>query len=336
MKPPRTMATFFSLMWKSNKMKPRLFEALKAKPNDQFAVYEKLKQKVDHPFLKRYVEMGVKEGFFSDMANALGIMHDTMVNAAWPELIGRNIITVMPTTETMERFPLDAGAVGYRYAEGTVNRLSSRKPSTVDIYTNQLAQGSDEWTREYLEDATWNVMNRAVDNVGRALGQNETEAILALYAAVQTGDLATGAELAGSGAVASWASLLSLHEAVRRENWRPNLLVLNEMQLHQLLNDDKFVKSVYLPSSETDIAQGTIGSVLGMMVQSSTLVPNGTMYAIDTRVASIMLLRRDVTVEDWEDIQTGKYGVRGTTRFGAGILRSKAIARMTNVKQTIT
>ena len=317
-------------------MKPRLFEALMTKQNDQREVYEKLKQKADHPFLKRYAQMGVKEGFFSDMASALGRMHDTMVDAAWPELIGRNIITVMPTSEAMERFPLDAGTVGYRYAEGAVTRLSSKKPSTVDIYTNQLAESSDEWSREYLEDATWNVMSKAVDNVGRALGQNETEVILALYAAVQAADLATGAELAGGGLVASWASLLSLHEAVRREHWRPNVLAVNEMQLHQLLNDDKFVKSVYLPSSETDIEQGTIGSVLGMKVQSSTLVPNGTMYAIDTRVASVMLLRRDVTVEDWEKVENGTYGVRGTTRFGAGILRSKAIARMTNVKQTMT
>ena len=317
-------------------MKPRLFEELMTKPSDQREVYEKIKQKIDHPFLKRYVQMGIKEGFFSDMTNALGKMHDVMVEATWPELIGRSIITVMPTTEPMERFPLDGGAVGYRYAEGTVTRLSSKKPSTVDIYTNQLAQASDQWTNEYLEDATWNVLSRAIDNVGRALGQNETEAILALYGAVQAADLATGAELAGGAAVASWASLLSLHEAVRRENWRPNVLAVNEMQLHQLLNDDKFVKSVYLPSSETDIAQGTIGSVLGMTVQSSTLVPNGTIYAIDTRVASIMLLRRDVTVEDWEDTPTGKYGVRGTTRFGAGILRSKAIARMTNIKQTMT
>ncbi len=317
-------------------MKPKLFEALMAKQGDQREVYEKIKQKVDHPFLKRYVQMGVKEGFFSDMVNALGIMHDTMIDAAWPELIGRSVTTVMPTTETMERFPLDAGVVGYRYAEGSVARLSAKKPSTVDVYTNQLAQASDQWTQEYLEDATWNVLSRAIDNIGRALGQHETEAILSLYAAVQAGDLATGAELAGGGAVASWVSLLSLHEAVRRENWHPNLLILNEMQLHQLLNDDKFVKSVYLPSTETDIAQGTIGSVLGMTLRSSTLVPNGTMYAIDSRVASIMLLRRDITVEDWEDIQTGKYGIRATTRFGAGILRSKAIARMTNIKQTMT
>ena len=216
-------------------MKPRLFEALMAKQADQRELYEKLKQKTDHPFLKRYSTVGVKEGFFSDMASALGKMHNTMVEAAWPELIGRNIISVMPTNEAMERFPLDAGAVGYRYAEGAVTRLSSKKPSTVDIYTNQLAEASDEWTREYLEDATWNVMSKAVDNVGMALGQHETETILALYAAVQAADLATGADLAGGGLVASWASLLSLHEAVKREHWRPTVLAVNEMQLHQLL-----------------------------------------------------------------------------------------------------
>ena len=108
------------------------------------------------------------------------------------------------------------------------------------------------------------------------------------------------------------------------------------MQSHQLLNDDKFIKSVYLPSSQTDIAQGTIGNVLGMSVQISTEIPNGTAYAIDTRVASVMLLRRDLTVEDWYDAKTGKSGVRGTSRFGLGILRSKAVAKMTNIKATLT
>ena len=109
-------------------MKPKLFEALMAKQTlTQSEVYEKLKLKTDHPFLKRYAQMGIKEGFFSDMAGALGRMHDTMVDAAWPELIGRSIINVMPTTEAMERFPLDAGAVAYQYAEGAVTRLKRQK-----------------------------------------------------------------------------------------------------------------------------------------------------------------------------------------------------------------
>lgn len=108
------------------------------------------------------------------------------------------------------------------------------------------------------------------------------------------------------------------------------------MQLHQLLNDDKFVHAQYLPSSQTDLENGSIGSVLGMTVQASTMVPNGTAYAIDTRVASAMLLRRDITVEDWQDVKTGKYGVRATTRFGLGILRSNAVAKMTSIKTTLT
>lgn len=54
-------------------------------------------------------------------------------------------------------------------------------------------------------------------------------------------------------------------------------------------------------------------------VQSSTLVPNGTAYAIDARVAGIMLIRRDVTIKDWSDPVAGQYDIRATTRFGLGI-----------------
>jgi HK97 family phage major capsid protein len=317
-------------------MKPILFESLMAKPGEQREIYEKVKLKSEHPFMKRYAQMGVKEGFFSDMAGALGRMHDTLVPAAWPNMIGRQIIDVRPSTEQMERFPIDAGAVAYKYAEGAVTRLSGKKASFVDVYTDQLAESSDEWTKEYLEDATWNVMDKAVENVGNALGVNETEKIIALYAAVLAADLATGTELAGGGTVMNWTKLLSLWHAVRSEKRKATVLAINDMQMAQLLNDPTFTNAQYLPSSETDIEQGNVANVLGMRVQVSSLVPNGVAYAIDTRIASVMLLRRDITVEDWEDIKNGKYGVRATTRFGVGVLDSKGIARMTNIKTTIT
>ena len=288
-----------------------------------------------HPFLRRYCEVGVKEGFFSDVISALGRMHDTLVQAAYPEMIGRNIITVRPTTETMERFPLDEKAVAYRYAEGAATRLSGKKIATVDIYTNILAEASEEWTREFLEDATWNVMDSMIEKVGRALGEEETNRILALYGSIADADLAGGAPIDQGGAAMDWNGLVKLHNAVRSENWRPTVLVVSEVQLHQLLSDDKFIHAQYLPAEQTDLEQGTVTSVLGMKVQASTLVPNGTAYAIDTRVAAVMLLRRDITVEDWEDIKMGKYGVRATTRFGLGILRSNAVAKMTNISTSL-
>ncbi len=293
---------------------------------------ENLKHKASmHPFLKRYCEVGVREGLFSDAANALGRLHDTLVQAAYPEMIGRNIITVMPTTEAMERFPLDEKTVAYRYAEGAVTQLSGKKNSAVDIYTNILAESSEEWTREFIEDATWNVMDSMVEKVGRALGEEETNKIVALYGAIADADLAGGAPVNQGGAAMNWNGLVKLHNAVRGENWRPTVLAVNEVQLHQLLTDDKFIHAQYLPAGQTDLEQATVTSVLGMRVQASTLVPNGTAYALDSRVASVMLLRRDITVEDWEDIKNGKYGVRATTRFGVGILRTKAIAKMTNI-----
>ncbi|MBT0159051.1 phage major capsid protein [Candidatus Bathyarchaeota archaeon A05DMB-2] len=317
-------------------MKPKLFESLMQKDNEFKLLVEKVKERaVTHPFLKRYMEVGVKEGLFSDMTGALGRMHDTLIEAAYPELIGRNIINVKQTTEPLERFPLDEKAVAYNYAEGAITRLSGKKTSTVDIQTNTLAESSEEWTREFAEDATWNVMDNMIEKVGRALGENETTKILSLYGAIADADLAGGAPIAGGGAALSWNGLLKLHNAVRGENWRPTVLAVHETQLHQLLNDDKFIHAQYLPAGQTDVEQGLVTSVLGMRVQASTLVPNGTAYAIDTRVAAVMLLRRDVTVEDWQDAKTGEYGVRATTRFGLGVLRSKAVAKMTNISTSL-
>src|SRR3990170_5478634 len=164
--------------------------------------------------------------------------------------------------------------------------------------------------RELLEDATWNVMDTMVEKVGIALGEKETSKIITLYGAIADADLAGGAPINQGGAAMNWNGLVKLHNAVRSENWKATVLAVNEMQLHQLLTDDKFIHAQYLPAGQTDLDQATVTSVLGMRVQASTLVPNGTAYAIDTRVASVMLLRRDVAVEDREDTKNGKYGVR--------------------------
>jgi HK97 family phage major capsid protein len=318
-------------------MKPKLFESLIEQNNEFKEHVETQKHKTStHPFLKRYCEVGIKEGLFQDSTGAIGSLHDTLIDAAYPEMIGRDIITVMPTTEPMERFPLDEEAIAYRYAEGTATRLSGSKNGIADVYTNVLTESSEEWTREFLEDATWNVMNRMVEKVGRALGEEETNRIIALYSSVADADLAGGDNLDKGGHALDWEGIVDLHNAVRSQNWKPTVLAINETQLHQLLSDDKFIHAQYLPSGQTNLDEATVTSVLGMRVQASTLVPNGTAYAIDTRVASVMLLRRDITVEDWEDIKNGKYGVRATTRFGIGVLRSNAIAKMTNISTALS
>jgi len=297
---------------------------------------KKLLERVEkNPFFKRYAELGIKENLFSDMTGALGRMHNRVASCAYPELIGRKIITARLTKEPVEKFSLDSKAVAYTYAEGAVTRLSGRKNELVAVGADLLAEASEQWTREFVEDATWNVMENTAEKIGMALGVEETSKVLSLYGSVADEDLASGGPLDQGGEVIDWDAILKLRSAVRGEKWRPNVLVLHETQLHQLLFDDKFIEYDYLPSSEVDLDQGLIRKIVGMKVETSTLVPNGTAYAIDGRVAGMMLIRRDVTVEDWSDPVEGQYGVRATTRFGLGILRSNDKAKMTNIKTTL-
>jgi hypothetical protein len=178
-------------------------------------------------------------------------------------------------------------------------------------------------------------LQKTMEKVDRALGAEETSEVISLYENVEEEDLAGGEVLDQGGKEMDWNAVTALHNAVRGENWRPNVLVLNNTQLSQLLLDNKFIEYEYLPSEGVDLELGLVRRALGMKVESSTLVPNGTAYAINTHVAGIMLIRRDVTVEEWSAPLADRYGVKATTRCGLGILRSNAIAKMTNIKTTL-
>lgn len=298
------------------------------KPEDHRRIDENL-------FFQRYRDLGVKEGLFSDTISGVGHLQQKILQLAYPEFIGRKIIEVRPTKEAIERFPLAGKAVGYAYAEGVACRLSGDKVQSVTINMNEYAECSEQWTNEFIEDASPNAIENIEQRIAYALARYETESVLGLYGSIASADLAGGAVINGGGEAMDWDSVCKLHAAVRSANWKPTVLVLNPKQVSQLLLDNRFIEYEYLPSSKTDLERGEIREILGMRVHESTLVPNGTAYAIDKFIAGVMLIRRDVNVEDWSDPKTGTYGMRATTRFGVGILRSNAVAKMTNIKTTL-
>jgi hypothetical protein len=294
-----------------------------------------LKRIEQNQFFQHYGNLGVKEGLFSDAASALGHFQQQIVKNAYPELIGRRIISVEKTKEVSERFPLASKSIAYFQAEGTAIRLSGDKVSVVTINIDRLAQASEQWTLEFIEDSRPHAIENIEMRISKALAVDETQAVVDLYGCIANADLAGGAPLNGGGDVMDWDAVLALHNRLKGENWRPRVLVLNTTQLSQLLLDNHFIEYEYVPSKEVDLEQGLIRKAIGMQVESSSLVPNGTAYVIDTDVAGIMLIRRDITVEDYSSPRENIYGMKASTRFGLGILRSNAVAKMTNIKTTI-
>lgn len=288
-------------------------------------VLEKAKS---NPFISRYQSQLMREGILSDMAGALGRMHDVVIDAAKPALIGREIIWVMPTTETLVRFPRAKLGKAKRTAELSETWIHPEKKDTVDVKADIEIRAGAEWAKKYVEDANWNVMERQAAEIGRACSDLETERILALYDGISAGNLAGGAEISGAGTL-NWAGVVSFWNAIKNENFNAKVLAINPTQASDLWQDDKFIHSFYF-GEQVDVLRGVLGqSYLGMKIVVSTKVTNGTVYAIDTDVATVMLLRREILTEPFENPRDDRYGVVASERIGLGVLRSKAVARGT-------
>jgi len=297
---------------------------------------QKVKEAQRNPFILNYLKMGMKEGILSDLSGALGKIHDTVVEAAKPNLIARDIIDVRTTTEALERFPRAKKSVAYVGSEGGTIRIHGERYDWVDIQTNIILKDGVEWTREFAEDARWNVMNRQLEELGRSIAQLETEKIIGLYAAIATADLASGAALAGGGTAMSWTKSVQLWDAIENEDFpSPDLLIVHPKQASQLFTATEFINSQYLPSEQTELSRGLIGQALTMRIYKSSLCTNGVAHAVKKDVVGVMLIRRDITTEPYEDPKNGVFGIVASERIGYGILRSKGVARMTNISTSV-
>jgi len=315
---------------------PKMHEALMSDEWYKQTFEQQVKLAHKNPFTMAYLKAGLKEGILSDTASALGAMHDTVVNAAKPNLIGREIIDVRTTTEALERFPRAKKSAAYVAGEGGTVRVHGERYDTVDVQTNIIIKDGAEWTREFAEDAKWNALNRQLEELGRSLAEKETEKVLALYAAIATADLATGGALAGGGSALSWSGIVKFWDAVENEDFSSaDTLILHPKQASQLFTATEFINSQYLPSSGVELTRGLVGQALTMRIFKSSKCTNGVAHAVNKQIAAVMLIRRDITVEDYQDPKNNIFGLVASERVGLAVLRSKAVARMTNIATTL-
>jgi len=320
---------------------PKLHEALVNEEWYKQHLDAQVKTACRNPFCMAYLKTGMKEGILSDMAGALGSIHDTVVDAAKPNLISRQIIDVRTTSEVLERFPRAKKSVAYVASESGTVRIHGERYDTVDIQANLLIKDSVEWTREFAEDAKWNVFNRQLEELGRSIAEKETERVLNLYNSIQASDLAGGAVQAGGNTDFSWSKVVQLWNVIESEDFHPDTMFMRPLQVSELFTATEFINSQYLPSSEVELTRGLIGQALTMRLYKSSLLPQDTgqsgynqVFAVDKSVAAIMLVRRDLTTETYEDPKNGVFGIVASERIGLGVLRTKAVTKMYNLPHT--
>lgn len=286
---------------------------------------------IDKAKANPWYEVPIREGILSDIADALGRMHDVVVEAAKPALIGRELVTVMPVKDALVRFPKAKLAKAYKSGEFAEVFMVGEKYETQDIKCDIEIRAGAEYTKRFFEDASWPVLERQTAEVGRAVADLETK-IIYDYLVANAGTAITG----DSDGVLEWwgtaatPEFVGLWGALKALNYNPDVVALHPDEILDLWNDEKFIHAFYF-GKEVDVRRGVLGDVyLGMRLISSSKCTAGTVIALEKAYA-LLLVRRELITEPFENPKEDRYGIVASERIGLGITRTKAVGKLTSI-----
>jgi hypothetical protein len=272
-----------------------------------------------------WYQVPLREGILSDIAGALGRMHDVVVEAAKPKLIGRELVTVMPTTDALVRFPKAKLAKAFKKGELAQTFFVGEKYETQDIKCDIEIRAGAEYSKKFFEDASWPVLERQTAEVGRAVADLETKTIYD-YLVANAGTTDTG----DSDGTFEWAELVKIWNDIKKKDWDPDAIALHPDEVADCWTQDQFIHGFYF-GSQVDVRRGVLGELyLGMKVLSSSKCTAATIIALETAYA-VLLVRRDLITEPFENPKEDRYGIVASERIGLGITRTEAVGKLTSI-----
>ena len=272
-----------------------------------------------------WYQVPLREGILSDIAGALGRMHDVVVEAAKPNLIGRELVTVMPVTDALVRFPKAKLAKAYKKAQFAETFFVGEKYATQDIKCDIEIRAGAEYSKKFFEDASWPVLERQTAEVGRAVADLETQ-IIYDYLVANAGTTTTG----DSDDIFQWAELVKLWNEIKKKDYNPDVIALYPDEVADCWTQDQFIHGFYF-GEQADVRRGVLGDLyLGMRVLSSSKCTAATVIALE-RAYAVLLVRRNIITEPFENPKADRYGVVASERIGLGITRTEAVGKMTSI-----
>lgn len=284
---------------------------------------EMVKEAESNKLLRRFI----KEGLLSDMAQALGVAHDVVIQAAQKMAVGREIIWIVPTTEPLVRFYLRSRSSRWAMADGPSLVVPGRH-TTVDIELDKEWGQDALFSKSYIEDTPYAVLEQEVGEMGQLLEEGLCTDVLTLYDSVAEADLAGGAnvDVTSSGTLA-WEDIVKAWKTMQKAGRTPDFLVIHPDEAADLWADDKFIHQFYF-GSMVDVSRGILGtSYLGFKILETDLFPTTDYaYMVDLNKASACILRRDITPEPYKEKL--KEGLIATMRYGMKMLDPTGLVRI--------
>jgi len=245
-----------------------------------------------------------------------------------------NVVFKVPKTEYQELAgPISSGQLPH--SEKTIDY------ATVDLSSPESEKGGKvTWTRALLEDITFDVQAEMAEGLGYSIAymmmkdiltevrQTTTSLGVTVYqgglAAVQPSQMPKGAVIQINNPIL-WTDFLAVVAAVDTgvqqsdgsfKTYGPPDYVLVSPDIYwQLLNIIQMTNVLYEGSTDP-IQKGAIKLALGCTILKQSVLPSGTIYALNSQKAIALVTRRTLKIEPVLYPVWNEYGFIGTVRYG--------------------
>jgi len=265
-----------------------------------------------------------------------------------PELIGRELMPIMPVTQPTTKFPVFSRGRSSKSARGQQDYRSSAGKMEYRVVTLQDSWNTaDTVDQDFLEDIQPGIIQEYWGELTRAhrelVSENFVEYIVGgKTAAESTKRVGTGTFTDGSGntqpkgidetsvTLGTLDALIEGLTKARQKFWRPDTILMDWVQMGAMLKNSNFQNADYF-REYANFDEGMINSVLNMNIMVSDQIPtalSGYVWMFEKNRYACAAIRRDELITNLRDDGTLSQGLSISSRYGFAHKDGSAIVRL--------
>jgi len=259
----------------------------------------------------------------------------TIIEGAEPFKVMREVVPVIKTKSYSVRFVKgSAGTYAEDIAEGAAIQVDTQSYSKQDITIKKIGT-RPLITNELIEDELFDVVELELKKAGARLENKLNRDVLN---AMLNGSnkITTNTVDPGAGNHIDVADIASAVGKVKKHNYLPDILLTHPTAEAYLFADSNIAYAAYAGTNEP-LTTGRLPKLLGLTPYTLTVTDKSSPTWDDTTGGTdvtaivfskndlaVIAMRRDVTIEQYEDPIHDLVGISCTMRYGTDVLREEA------------
>lgn len=262
---------------------------------------------------------------------------ETVYAGAEPFRCMRDVLPVAKTDKYVTRV-VTSSAAGYaeEYAEGAEVADVTTDYDYTEIKSKLVMTGT-KISNSLIEDSLFDIVELEIEKIGARLENKlNRDAVLAILSGADSGN-----DVDPNTATFTVSHVADAIGKVKQNNYFADKIVWHPYAEAQLWKDSNLV---YVNRAGTDetLRSGKIGTLLGLEPYTTSVTTGDSTYywdttdgdnhfmafVLDSKNAGLITMRRDISVKNADNILSDTVTVVGAMRYGVGVIRSDAIARI--------